>query len=216
VDIEQARFNMIEQQIRPWDVLNTDVLDVLKRVPREQFVPSEYQPLAFVDTQIRLPHGEVMMEPKLEARLIQDLELKATDKVLEIGTGSGYMTAVLATLANHVVSVELYKDLSNQAAERLSRMGITNITLEAGDACSGWPSAGGFDAIVLTGSVPEIPSAFIDALKDGGRLIAVVGSAPVMEAICVQKHGNEISRASLFDTILPPLVGISTEKAFVF
>ena len=216
MDIEQARFNMIEQQIRTWDVLDSDVLEVLNRVPREEFVPEKYRHLAFADIQLPLGHGEVMMEPKLEARLVQDLHLSPADKVLEIGTGSGYVTALLSKLAAHVVSVELHKDFSNQAAERLNRLGVTNVTLEAGDACRGWPSTGGFDAILLTGSVPEIPAAFSDALKEGGRLIAVVGQEPMMEAVRVTKSGGNFTTESLFDTGVPPLVGAVREKSFVF
>ena len=216
MDIEQARFNMIEQQIRPWDVLDFKILDILKNVPREQFVPDTHTKLAFADIQIPLAHGEVMMEPKVEARLVQELNLTSNDKVLEVGTGSGYVTALLASLAKHVVSIDIHKDLSNQAAEKLSKVGISNITLESGDAIKGWPSTGGFDAILLTGSVAKIPNEFIEALKDGGRLVAIVGEHPVMEAISIKKTGDSIERISLFDTMLPPLVGARQQKSFVF
>jgi protein-L-isoaspartate(D-aspartate) O-methyltransferase len=216
VDIEQARFNMIEQQIRPWDVLDFKILDILKNVPREQFVPDTHTKLAFADIQIPLAHGEVMMEPKVEARLVQELNLTPDDKVLEVGTGSGYVTALLASLAKHVVSVDIHKDLSNQAADKLSKIGITNITLESGDAIKGWPSTGGFDAILLTGSVAKVPNEFIEALKDGGRFVAIVGENPVMEAISITKTGDSVERISLFDTMLPPLVGAKQQKSFVF
>ncbi len=215
MDIEQARFNMIEQQIRPWEVLDATVLAVLRQVPREDFVPDGYRELAFADIQLPLGHGEVMMEPKVEARLVQELSLDG-GKVLEVGTGSGYVTALLATLADHVVSVELYKDLGNLAAERLARHGIDNVVLESGDASKGWPASGGFDAILLTGSVPEVPGAFIDSLKPGGRLVAICGTAPVMEAVCITKRGDGLERTSLFDTLLRPLVNAEAPKQFVF
>lgn len=216
MDIEQARFNMIEQQIRPWDVLDRGVLEVLAKVPRELFVPEQYRSLAFADMQLPIGHGEVMMEPKVEARMVQELGLTGAEKVLEVGTGSGYLTALLAHLAASVVSVELYRDFSNRAAERLAACGISNVNLEVGDASSGWPSSGGFDAIVLTGSVPELPVAFTDSLRPGGRLTAIVGSAPVMEAIRIEKSGEKLVRTSLFDTMLPPLVNAVVRKEFVF
>ncbi len=216
MDIEQARFNMIEQQIRPWEVLDATVLDVLRKVPREHFVPEDYRDLAFADIQIPIGHGEVMMEPKVEARMVQELELDGQCKVLEIGTGSGYVSALLASMAQSVVSVEIYKDLSNRAAERLAAFGIGNVILESGDASQGWPSAGGFDAILLTGSVPDIPRPFIDSLKPGGRLVAVVGTEPVMEAVRLTREGDGVVRTSLFDTLLPPLVNASAPRQFVF
>ncbi len=216
VDIEQARFNMIEQQIRPWDVLDESILAALRKVPRELFVAEDRRELAFADVQIPLGHGEVMMEPRLEARLIQDLALTTSDKVLEVGTGSGYMTALLATLAGRVVSVDLHGDFTKQAGERLRRLGIDNVVLETGDAARGWPSADGFDAILLTGSVPAVPDALVDALRDGGRLVAVVGSPPVMEAVRLVKKNGEVVRTSLFDTLLPPLVNVAAPRRFVF
>ena len=216
MDIEKARFNMIEQQIRPWDVLDPAILDALHQVPRERFVPPGYEDLAFADIQIPLGNGEVMMEPRLEARLIQELTLTLSDKVLEVGTGSGYMTALLARLAGQVVSVERHGEFSKQAGERLRELGIDNVVLETGDAGKGWPSADGFDAIILTGSVPEIPQGFIDSLRDGGRLVAVVGSTPVMEAVRLVKQGGEIVRTSLFDTVLPPLANAVAPRRFVF
>lgn len=216
MDIEQARFNMIEQQIRPWDVLDTAVLDVLRKVPRETFVPEEYRSLAFADVKLPIGHGEVMMEPKVEARMVQELELGGGEKVLEVGTGSGYVTALLARMAASVVSVEIYKDLSNRAAERLAALGAGNVILESGDASKGWPSAGGFDAILLTGSVPEVPTAFIEALKPGGRLVAIVGTEPVMEAVRLTRQGDGVVRTSLFDTLLAPLVNAAAPREFVF
>ncbi|KAA3633179.1 MAG: protein-L-isoaspartate O-methyltransferase [Proteobacteria bacterium] len=207
---------MIEQQIRPWEVLDPTVLDTLRRIPRERFVPEDRRELAFADIQLSIGHGEVMMEPKIEARLVQELDLTGGEKVLEVGTGSGYVTALLACLAASVVSVEIYKDFSNRAAEKLKETGIGNVILEAGDASKGWPSTGGFDAIILTGSVPELPAAFTDALKPGGRLVAIVGSDPVMEAIRIEKGGEKLQRTSLFDTTLPPLVNAVAPRRFVF
>ena len=216
MDIEQARFNMIEQQIRPWDVLDPSVLDALRQVPRERFVPEGYEDLAFADIQIPLGNGEVMMEPRLEARLVQELALTPTDKVLEVGTGSGYMTALLARLAGQVVSVERHSEFSKRAGERLRELGIKNVVLETGDAGKGWPAADGFDGILLTGSVPEVPQAFIDSLRDGGRLVAVVGTAPVMEAVRMVKEQGKLVVTSLFDTILPPLANAVPPRRFVF
>ena len=215
MDIELARFNMIEQQIRPWDVLDTVVLDVLRKVPRELFVPEAYRGLAFADIQIPIGHGEVMMEPKVEARLLQELELQG-GKVLEVGTGSGYMTALLASLADSVVSVEIHNSLGRGAAERLAAFGIGNVVLETGDASKGWPASGGFDAIVLTGSVPTIPDVFVDSLRRGGRLVAIVGTRPIMEAVRLEKHADGVLRTSLFDTVLPPLVNSAAPRQFVF
>lgn len=215
VDIEQARFNMIEQQIRPWDVLDPVVLDILRQTPRERFVPDDHRDLAFADMQVPIGHGEVMMEPKVEARLLQELGAVG-GKVLEVGTGSGYMTALLSKVAGTVVSVDIYKDFTNRAAERLARFGIVNVVLETGDACRGWPSTGGFDGIVLTGSVYEVPAAFTEALKPGGRLLAVVGTEPMMEAVRIEKRGDELVTTSLFDTVIPSLIGASPPRRFVF
>src|SRR5688500_14342557 len=179
MDIERARFNMIESQIRTWEVLDQQVLDLLSVVKREEFVPPKYRPLAFVDMEIPLGHGEVMLAPKLEARLLQELTLRRTDKVLEIGTGSGYMTALLASLAAHVVSGELHAEFSAAAAAALHRQGLQNVTLDTGDGARGWLPHAPYDVILLTGSVPLVPPALRGQLRAGGRLLAVVGDAPV-------------------------------------
>ena len=164
MDLERARYNMIESQIRTWEVLDQTVLDTLFVLKREEFVPEQYRPLAFVDMEIPIGHGEVMLAPKLEARLLQELTLKKTDRVLEVGTGSGYMTALLASLAGHVYSVEMHPDLSAAAAAKLAAHGIDNVTLEVGDAALGWTRHAPYDAILLTGSVPVPPAHFAASL----------------------------------------------------
>src|SRR3990172_5931138 len=182
MDFERARFNMVEQQIRPWDVLVQQVLDLLLRMRREDYVPEPYRALAFADMEIPLGHGEKMLQPKLEARMLQELALKDTDQILEVGTGSGYMTALLASLGGHVYSVEIVPEFSVSAAAKLRAHGIANVTLETGDAARGWGKHAPYDAIVLTGSVPVLPDAFQESLKPCGRLIVVVGEPPGMEA----------------------------------
>ena len=217
MDYERARFNMVEQQIRPWDVLNQRVLDLLLLVRREEFVPSAYRDVAFADMEIPLGHGERMLQPKLEARMLQELDLRDTDRVLEVGTGSGYMTALLAKLAWHVYSVEIIPEFSASAARKLKAVGIENVTLEAGDAARGWDKQAPYDAIVLTGSVPILPETFHKSLAPGGRLIAVVGQPPVMEAqlvTCVA--GGAYNTVGLFETCIAPLRNAIQPDKFVF
>lgn len=216
-DVERARFNMVEQQIRPWDVLDPAVLDLLMRVHREDFVPPQHRSLAFADLEIPLGHGETMLAPKLEARMLQELDLRPEDAVLEVGTGSGYMTALLAGLARHVYSVDLVSEFTREAAPRLAAAGIRNVTLETGDAARGWDKHGPYDAIVLTGSVPVLAENFQQSLKPGGRLLAVVGSAPVMQARLVTCAGNNAFRAvTLFETCIAPLKNAPQLQRFVF
>jgi len=217
MNVEQARFNMVEQQIRPWDVLDPRVLDLLLRVRREEFVPEPYRALSFADMEIPLGHGERMLAPKLEARMLQALDLKPDDKVLEIGTGSGYMTALLASLAGHVTSVEIIPEFTEAASARLGRQQIRNVTLETGDAARGWDRRAPYDAIVLTGSVPLLPPAFEKSLAPGGRLLAVIGEPPVMEAqlvTCVS--AGVCSRTGLFETCIAPLKNAIQPERFVF
>jgi protein-L-isoaspartate(D-aspartate) O-methyltransferase len=217
MNFEQARFNMIEQQIRTWEVLDPHVLELLGEVKREEFVPERYRKLAFADMQIPLGHGQVMMEPKVEARLLQELALRPTDRVLEVGTGSGYVTALLAHMAGSVFSVEIVPELSLAAQERLAAHGIDNVQLEIGDAAAGWARHAPYDAILLTGSVPLMPQAFPDSLAPGGRLAAVVGRAPAMEAIVVERlKDGGFARRSLFETVIPPLVNADAPAEFVF
>lgn len=216
-DVERARFNMVEQQIRPWDVLDQQVLDLLFRLRREEFVPERYRALAFADLEIPLSHGEKMLSPKIEARMLQELGLRATDRILEVGTGSGYMTALLASLGGHVYSVDIIPEFTATAAERLEALGMRNVTLETGDAARGWDTHGPYDAIVLTGSTPLLPESFQGVLKPGGRLIAVVGEPPVMEAkliTCVAPGAYRT--AGLFETCIPPLRNALQPERFVF
>lgn len=213
---EQARFNMIEQQIRTWEVLDPVVLDLLKHIPREDFVPSQYAGLAFADLEIPLGSGEHMLSPKLEARMLQALNIQKTDTVLEIGTGSGYMTALLAKLSKEVRSVERLSELSAQAAQRLVAHGISNIILEVGDGAHGWGNEQ-YDVIVLAGSLPMLPAVFERQLKPKGRLLAIVGDAPAMEAVLITCISSGIySKTVLFETCIPPLVNAVQPERFSF
>lgn len=217
MDTETARFNMIEQQIRPWEVLDTRVLAALHEVHREDYVPPAYRNMAFADMNIPLEHGQVMMQPKQEARLIQELALNPEDLVLEIGTGSGHVTALLAHLAGHVDTVDIFPDFIESAKSKLSRHGIRNVTFHEGDAARGWESNQTYDAIFLTGSVAELPTAFKGLLASGGRLAAIIGRDPVMEAVLVEHLGGQQYRTtSLFDTSLPPLIHGEAVPSFVF
>lgn len=217
MDIEQARHNMIEQQIRTWDVLDPRVLETLQQVPREHFVPDEARELAFVDMNIPLYHGQVMMSPKLEARLLQELALHSSDRVLEIGTGSGYMTALLANQAAEVDSVDLFPDFIEEAREKLAAHDINNVNFFEGDGARGWETDTQYDAIILTGSVPELPVAYPALLAPNGRLVAIVGEDPIMEAVRVERDGDTApATRSLFDTSIPPLVGAEQSRRFVF
>jgi protein-L-isoaspartate(D-aspartate) O-methyltransferase len=217
MDFERARFNMVEQQIRPWEVLDQRVLDLLLRVRREDYVPEAYRTLAFADMEIPLGHGEKMLQPKLEARMLQELALKETDRILEVGTGSGYMTALLASLGGHVYSIEIISEFSAAAAARLKAHAIENVTLEVGDAARGWDRHSPYDAILLTGSVPILPEAFQKSLKPGGRLMAVIGEAPVMEAQLITCVSAGIyNSVGLFETCIAPLRNALQPKRFVF
>lgn len=217
MDVERARFNMVEQQIRTWEVLDQRVLDLLLRVHREDFVPEAYRTLAFADMEIPIGHGEKMLQPKLEARMLQALEIAATDRILEVGTGSGHMTALLACLGQHVYSVDIVPEFTRSAAARLAAHDIRNVTLETGDAARGWTSQAPYDVIVLTGSVPVLPPAFQDSLKPGGRLLAVVGEAPVMEAqLITRMEAGACRSAGLFETCIAPLKNAQQPARFVF
>jgi Protein-L-isoaspartate carboxylmethyltransferase len=217
MDMEQARFNMVEQQIRPWEVLNEKVLEMLFKVRRENFLPEAYRKLAFVDMQIPLGFGEVMLEPKLEARIIQEVALKDSDRVLEVGTGSGYMTALLAQFAAHVYSVEIVPELHEGAKAKLESRDIDNVTLELGDAARGWDRHGPYDVIVLTGSTPVLPDAFQRSLKLGGRLFAIVGEAPAMRAERVTRVAEDaFHREDLFETCVPSLRNAPVPSRFKF
>ncbi|MFP5392281.1 MAG: protein-L-isoaspartate O-methyltransferase family protein [Gammaproteobacteria bacterium] len=180
MNIEQARFNMIEQQIRPWNVLDQDVLDMLLVVKREQFVPQAYQNLAFADTEIPLGAGVAMFTPKMEARIMQELAIKKHEAVLEIGTGSGYMAALLAHKARHVTTVEILPQLKAQAEKTLANAGVSNVTVEQGDGSQGYSRGGPYDVIVISGAFEVLPEAFLKQVKVGGRIGVIVGHAPVM------------------------------------
>jgi protein-L-isoaspartate(D-aspartate) O-methyltransferase len=217
MNTEQARFNMIEQQIRPWEVLDPRVLNALQNVPREDFVPDQYRDLAFVDMNIRLDHDQVMMQPNLEARLLQELAPTTSDLVLEVGTGSGYMTALLASLAGRVESVDIFPDFIESAREKLAAHDFTNLVLRDGDAARGWSGEAPYDAIILTGSLPTLPSAFAENLAPGGRLIAVIGQDPIMEALLtIRRPDGMLSCESLFDTSIAPLLNAELPAAFSF
>jgi protein-L-isoaspartate(D-aspartate) O-methyltransferase len=216
-DLERARFNMIEQQIRTWEVLDQRVLDLLFKMRREEFAPPPYRALAFVDMEIPIGHGERMLQPKLEARMVQELALSPTDRVLEIGTGTGYMTALLALLSGHVYSVDIIAEFTRNAGEKLSAHHIRNATLDTGDAARGWDKHGPYDAIVLTGSVPVLCERFRASLKPGGRLLAVVGEPPVMEAQLVTCTApGAYNTVSLFETCIAPLKNAPQPERFVF
>lgn len=216
MNLEQARFNMIEQQIRTWEVLDPVILELLHQVPRENFVPDGYKGLAFADLEIPLGYGQVMLPPKLQARMVQILGIKNTDSVLEIGTGSGYMTALLAKLALQVDSVEIVPELSNFAMQKLVSHNVANATLAIGDGASKWGDKT-YDAIVLTGSVPLFPTDYQHQLKPGGRLLAVVGEGPAMEAVLVTRMGPDaFHRISLFETCVPALQNAPQPERFSF
>jgi protein-L-isoaspartate(D-aspartate) O-methyltransferase len=215
-NLELARFNMVEQQIRPWDVLDANVLDLIKKVKREHFVPVDKQAQAFMDVEIALGHDVMMWSPRMEARALQALNLKPTDRVLEVGTGSGFLTALLSRMAQHVTSVELVQELSARAARSLAAHHYDNITLEVGDASKGWGSEK-YDAIVLTGSVPMPPESFYEMLNLGGRLFAIVGDAPAMHATVVTSVAQGVfETVTLFETSVAPLTNAPQPERFVF
>jgi protein-L-isoaspartate(D-aspartate) O-methyltransferase len=217
MNIEQARFNMIEQQIRTWEVLDPEVLDLLFEVKREDFVPPEYRELAFADLEIPLGHGEAMWQPKVEARVLQELGVRAHENVYEVGTGSGYLAALLARRARHVTSAEIHPDLKAFGAQNLRRAGIGNVTLLEGDSARAPLAESAFDVIVLTGSTPILPQAFLDRLAPSGRLFAVVGDPPVMKAVLVrQPVPGAFQHAELFETLLKPLVNAAQPPRFRF
>ena len=216
-DQERARFNMVEQQIRPWEVLDTKVLDLLHIVKREDYVPAAYKALAFGDLEIPLGHGEKMLSPKLEARILQELAVTAHDRILEVGTGSGYLTALLASQGAHVYSIDLIEEFAKSAGAKLAHHDIRNVTLETGDAARGWDKHGPYDVIVLTGSTPVLSEAFQQSLTAGGRLFVVVGEAPAMDARLITCAGvGAYGTASLFETCIPALRNAPQRTRFAF
>lgn len=225
IDLERARFNMIEQQIRPWDVLDPAVLELLARMKREDFVPLAHKALAFVDMEIPLlPHaeealrnGHCMLAPKVEARMLQDLEVKPHEKVLEVGAGSGYMAALLAQRAQRVISFEIHPELAKMARENLQKAGVRNAEIREGDGSRGLAAEGPFDVIVLSGSVAEVPQALMAQLKVGGRLGAIVGGEPVMRATFIRREGEAAYETRQpWDTVAARLVNFPQPSRFHF
>lgn len=211
-----ARNNMLKQQIRACDVLDEHLLETIDATPRELFVPEAFQSLAYADMQIPIGHDEVMMMPKDEGAMLQALAIKPTDTILEIGTGSGYITALLAKLGKYVYSVDIQADFSKQAKAKLDSLNLHNVTLETGDAARGWEKHAPYDVICITGSVPLLASAFRQALKPGGRLFAVIGESPVMEACLIKHDGDTLHQKSLFETDLKPLTNAPEREPFTF
>ena len=217
--IHKARFNMIQQQIRPWDVVDQQVLGVMMELPREAFVPNAYLGLAYADIDIPIGKQQTMMAPKLVGRMLQALNVGPRDRTLEIGTGTGYVTACLARLGSHVVSVELDPDLAESARKTLADQGISGVEVRTGDGLGGPVQGAPFDVIAVSGSLPsELPLEALQAqLAPGGRLFAVVGEPPVMEALLISRIGDhDFRRESLFDTAIPPLVGVPEPEHFTF
>ncbi len=214
-DQEQARFNMIEQQIRPWDVLDQQVLDTMANMPRDLFVPEGLQYLAYADTEIPIGHGHHMMAPKIEARLLQALAIRPTDTVLEIGTGSGYLSACMSQLAKQVHSVDIHDDFSLRAQSHFKQLGLDNIILYQEDASQGWGNEGRYDAIAITASMPEYHQGFEQSLAIGGRLFVITGLAPVMEATLITRlNENDFARQFLFETCIEALDGLLPARQF--
>ena len=221
MNIEKARFNMIEQQIRPWDVLDQDILDVLFVVKREEFVPAAYKSQAFIDTEIPLPGGESMLTPKYEARILQEAKIKKHEAVLEIGAGSGYMAALLAARARHVTALEIAPELKELAQKNLAAYGITNVDVVLADGAQGWSGNGAnsaaFDVIVVSGSLPVLPEGLLKQVKIGGRILATVGTEPVMTAqIVTRVSETTYETVALFETNIKPLQNAVTPSHFKF
>ena len=223
MNFEKARFNMVEQQIRPWEVLDPAVLELLAVVRREDFVPAAYRAMAFVDTQVPLGDlaaGQCMLEPRLEARLLQELQVQRHEKVLEIGTGSGFMAALLGHRAQRVVTLECVPALVAMARSNLQRAGVANVTVRevsAAEGAKGLPAEAPFDAILLSGSVAEVPRGLLEQLKVGGRLMAIVGDEPIMRARLFTRTGEAAwSSVDVFDTVAPRLLGFETGSRFTF
>ena len=217
MNIEQARFNMIEQQIRPWNVLDPDVLDLLVVVKREDFVPAAYKSLAFVDTEIPLPGGEAMFTPKIEARMLQEVQLKKHENVLEVGTGSGYMAALLAHRARHVTTIEISPELRSLAEANLARAGISNVTVELGNGLEGFAAGAPFDVIVISGALEVLPEVFLKQLKVGGRIAAIIGAAPVMSAqVTTRMSETAYDTVKVFETTVKQLSCAAHASRFTF
>lgn len=216
MDTDFARQQMVDQQVRAWNVLHPDILQVLKNVPREQFVPTGFEALAFADTEIPIGHGQFMMTPTLEGRLLQALKPTSSDKVLEIGTGSGFLAACLARLSDSVTSIEIHDDFLEAAKVNLEDSGISNVTLLSMDATQELPDEK-FDVVAITGSIEDFDPRFVDALNPGGRLFVVVGPGPAMDARLLARTGeHDWQSESLFETVLAPLINGSKPPQFLF
>jgi protein-L-isoaspartate(D-aspartate) O-methyltransferase len=217
MNIEQARFNMIEQQIRPWNVLDTEILDLLHVVKREQFVPAAYQNLAFADIEIPLAGGEAMFAPKVEARFMEELKVKKHETVLEIGTGSGYMAALLAHRAAKVTTVEINPEIAALAQQNLAKAGVSNVSVEQGNGAQGWDKGAPYDVIVISGALEVLPEALLKQVKVGGRIAAIVGQPPVMEASIITRTGEAAwSTVKVFETNVKYLAGAPALSHFKF
>ncbi len=215
MNTDYARLQMVNQQVRGWNVYDEDVLAMLKELPREHFVPAGFESLAFADLAIPLGHGEHMMTPTIEGRLLQALGLRGNENVLEIGTGSGFMTACLASLATHVTSIDIHDDLVERASRKLESAGIDNVTLSPMDATRSLPD-GSFDAIAVTGSVQTLDPRFVEALAPRGKLFVVVGDAPAMEARLIERTDDDVDTTGLFETDLAPLIHGALPPQFAF
>jgi protein-L-isoaspartate(D-aspartate) O-methyltransferase len=217
MNIEQARFNMIEQQIRPWNVLDQDVLDLLHVVKREQFVPQAYQNLAFADVEIPLPGGAAMLTPKMEARILQEIVLKKHETVLLVGTGSGYLAALLAHKGRHLTAVEIAPELKELTEQNLAKAGISNVTVELGNGAEGWAKGAPYDVIVIAGSLAVLPEAFLKEIKVGGRIAAIVGEPPVMSCNVITRVSDAAyDTVKVFETNVKPLSGAPVLSHFEF
>ncbi|NRO98186.1 methyltransferase domain-containing protein [Paraburkholderia sp. NMBU_R16] len=217
MNIEQARFNMIEQQIRPWDVLDQDVLNLLAIVKRENFVPAAYRELAFADLELPLPEGQHMFAPRVEARVLQELAVKKHESVLEIGAGSGYMAALLAHRARHVLTIDIKPELAELAKHNLAANGVLNAQVETGDGARGWIGAAPYDVICVSGGLPVLPQEMLEQLKVGGRLAAFVGVAPVMKAQIITRIDEKQFRVvDVFETYVEPLINAVEPPRFKF
>jgi len=217
LNIELARHNMVEQQVRPWEVLDQRVLDLIARAPRDEYVPAKYRNVAYADLFLPLGDGQVMLTPKIEARMLQELEIGPKDRILEIGTGSGYFTSLLAAMGAHVYSVDIYPQFVESARASLDAHDVKNVTLETGDAARGWDKHGPYDVIAITGSMPVLPEDFLKSLAPGGRLMAFIGKSPVMEAVRIRRlDGQGMERIGIFETDIPALTNALEPAKFTF
>jgi len=217
MNFNEARHNMVEQQIRTWTVLDSRVLETIEAHPRDKFVPAKYINMAYCDIAIPLDNGQEMMHPKLEAHALQALDIKPTDTILEIGTGSGSLTAMLARLGAHVDSVDIFPELQKQAKSQLNALGINNVTMIEGDASKGWGNPDQYDVIAITGSLPELPDQFVKAMAIDGRLFSIIGEGLTMQAIAIHRtHGDKWEQKSLFETEVPALINSEKPESFVF